>query len=85
MKQFQYTVKDPNGIHSRPAGDLCKLAQTFQSSITIAAENRSCDLKKTMKVMLLNIKQGETVTITAEGPDEESAANLLFAHLASHF
>ena len=85
MQEFQYTVKDPNGIHSRPAGDLCRLAQTFRSQITIAADGRSCDLKKAMQVMLLNIKQGETVTVTADGPDEEAAAKMLFSHLASHF
>ena len=85
MQEFQYTVKDPNGIHSRPAGDLCRLAQTFKSRITIASAGRSCDLKKAMQVMLMNIKQGETVTVTADGPDEEAAAKILFSHLASHF
>ena len=35
MVEFQYTVKDPNGIHARPAGELVKYAKKFASSITV--------------------------------------------------
>ena len=35
MKQFQYTITDPVGIHARPAGLLVKAAKAFQSSITV--------------------------------------------------
>ena len=35
MKQFQYTITDPVGIHARPAGLLVKAAKGFQSTITV--------------------------------------------------
>ena len=29
MKEFQYTITDPEGIHARPAGELVKAAKAF--------------------------------------------------------
>ena len=33
MKEFNYTITDPQGIHARPAGELVKAAKVFTSSI----------------------------------------------------
>ena len=35
MKEFQYTITDPEGIHARPAGLLVKKANEFTSKIMI--------------------------------------------------
>ena len=35
MKEFTYTIKEPVGIHARPAGMLAKEAKTCQSTVTI--------------------------------------------------
>lgn len=35
MKQFDYTITDPLGIHARPAGLLAKEAKKFASACTI--------------------------------------------------
>ena len=35
MKQFNYTINDPLGIHARPAGLLAKEAKKFASVCTI--------------------------------------------------
>lgn len=29
MKEFKYTITDPEGIHARPAGELVKAAKQF--------------------------------------------------------
>ena len=34
MKEFNYTITDPQGIHARPAGVLVKEAAKYQSTIT---------------------------------------------------
>ena len=36
MKEFNYTITDPQGIHARPAGVLVKEAAKYQSTITLA-------------------------------------------------
>lgn len=73
MKQFQYTVTDPMGIHARPAGLLVKAAKPLDSTITIIKEGgKSANATKLMAVMGLAIKAGNTVTVTVEGGDEET-------------
>ena len=73
MKEFQYTVKDACGIHARPAGLLVKTVKGFASSATLEKDGKSCDMRKLMAVMGMGIRQGETITVTAEGEDEAAA------------
>lgn len=77
MKTFEYTITDTLGIHARPAGELVALAKTFASKITIAGNGKSADCKRMLAVMSLGIKQGHTVSVTAEGEDEDKAAAAL--------
>ena len=74
MKQFTYVITDPNGMHARPAGALCKMAGSFASKVTISKDGREADAKRIMGVMQLGIKNGQEVTILVEGDDEENAA-----------
>jgi phosphocarrier protein len=74
MKSFQYTITDEIGIHARPAGILVKEAKNFESTITLTtAAGKSADVRKLMALMALAVKHGDTVTITAEGADEDAA------------
>ena len=74
MKEFSYVIKDAEGIHARPAGELVKLAKSFQSAVTIWKGEKSGNASKIFAVMGLGAKQGETVTFKIEGADEETAA-----------
>ena len=75
MKQFQYVVTDPIGIHARPAGLLVKEAKALDSTITIEkVGGKSAAATKLMAVMGLGVKGGDTVIITVEGGNEEASA-----------
>ena len=74
MKSFEYTITDPVGIHARPAGNLAKEAKKYDSVIKITKDGKSAEAKKLMMLMGLGVKQGETVTVTVEGGDEEAVA-----------
>ena len=74
MKQFSYIVVDPLGIHARPAGMLAKAAKMYaETEITITCNGKTAKASQLMKVMGLGVKQGHTVTVTAEGIHEEAA------------
>lgn len=73
MLKFDYTIKDPQGIHARPAGDLIKIVKGFGCSITIEKAGKSADAGKIFAVMGLGAKSGETVTFTFDGEDEAEA------------
>ena len=78
MKEFQYTIQDPLGIHARPAGMFAKLAKSFtDSTITLTKAGQTVKATQLMKLMGLAVKAGDVVTSAVEGGDEEGAAAAL--------
>lgn len=73
MKEFKYVIKDAEGIHARPAGELVKAAKEFTCSITITKDGKSGDCRKIFGLMGLGVKQGNEVIFTFDGADEEAA------------
>lgn len=85
MKEFEFVVTDPRGIHARPAGLLVKEAKKFESNISVFKGARKGNLKKIFTVMALGVKQGETIKVQVEGADEEQAASTVEAFLKENF
>lgn len=85
MKSFQYTIKDPVGIHARPAGLLAKKAKEFDCEIVIQKDEKSAVATKLMAVMGLCIKCNDTVTVTVDGADEDRAMEELERFFAENF
>ncbi len=82
MKEFTYTITDPQGIHARPAGQFVKEAGSFaDTNITIGKDGKDVDAKRILGVMSLGVKQGEEISIKCEGPQEDAAAEKLEAFL----
>lgn len=77
MKEFNYTITDPQGIHARPAGVLVKEAAKYQSTITLEKDGKTGDAKRIFAVMGLAAKCGNTLNVKVEGPDEDEAAKAL--------
>ena len=73
MKTFEYTIKDELGIHARPAGLLVKEAKKFESKCTITKDGKTKKLTQLMMLMSLGVKQGDTVTVSVDGADEDAA------------
>jgi len=73
MKSFEYILKDPMGLHARPAGLLVKEAKKYQSDIQIHFNGVSVQAVRMMAVMRLGTKVGDQISVTIEGDDEEVA------------
>lgn len=84
MKTFTYTVKDELGIHARPAGMLVKEVKNFQSKVLLEKDGKTVDASRLMAVMSTGVKQGQTVTITVEGEDEDAAYEAVKAFFESN-
>jgi phosphotransferase system HPr (HPr) family protein len=84
MQEFNYTIKDENGIHARPAGEFVKLLEGFKSAVTIVKGESSCSGKKLIALMKLRAKCGDTLTVRVEGEDEEAAAKAAAAFLEAN-
>lgn len=77
MKKFTYTITDPEGIHARPAGLFVKKAAGFECKVMIEKDGKEADAKRIFGVMGLGVKQGQTITVTTDGADEEKASKEL--------
>lgn len=78
MKSFTYTITDPLGIHARPAGLLAKAAKTFSdTTVTIARGEEAVRASQLMKLMSLGVRQGDEITVTAEGESEDVAIDAM--------
>ena len=55
MKEFNYTITDPQGIHARPAGVLVKEAAKYQSTITLEKDGKTGDAKRIYRFMAFSV------------------------------
>ena len=49
MKEFTYTIKDEQGIHARPAGELVKAAAAYPCKVTISKDGKEVDAKRILE------------------------------------
>lgn len=79
MKEFLYTVTDPNGIHARPAGKLATFAKQFDSSVHVYYGEKEADAKRLLSIMSLGAVCGGSLRFVIAGKDEESARESLLS------
>ena len=74
MKQFTYVITDSLGIHARPAGLLAKEARKYpDTEITVSRDGETVRAVQLMKLMAMGVKQGDCVTVCAQGASEAEA------------
>ena len=73
MKKLLCTVRDPLGLHARPATLLMKKCQSYQSQIQIDYNGKNADAKRMMSILALSIKPKSEIEITINGSDEDDA------------
>lgn len=78
MSKREYTIKDANGIHARPATALTQVASKFpNTTISISKDGKSVNLKSILGVMSLSVGQYQSITIEAVGKDDIKALDAL--------
>ena len=66
-------IKNPSGLHLRPAGVLCKEALRYKSKISFKVRTTTANAKSVLSVLGACVKSGDEITFVCEGPDEEAA------------
>ncbi|MBE5843535.1 MAG: HPr family phosphocarrier protein [Butyrivibrio sp.] len=79
MVTRKVVIKNPTGLHLRPAGNLCKVAMNYKSHITFMYGDNSANAKSVLSVLGACIKCGDELEFRCEGPDEEEALEALVA------
>lgn len=73
MVSQKVVIKNPTGLHLRPAGILCKEAMQFKSLITFQFKDTTVNAKSVLSVLGACIKSGDEVEFFCDGEDEELA------------
>lgn len=73
MVSQKVVIKNPTGLHLRPAGNLCKEAMQFSSHITFSFRETTANAKSVLSVLGACIKSGDEIEIFCDGADEEEA------------
>jgi len=72
MRKFQYTIKEPNGLHARPAGLFVRCSQECSSDVNVSKDGKSANAKRLFSVMGLGVCKGDVITVSCEGSSEAS-------------
>ncbi|NLB80836.1 MAG: HPr family phosphocarrier protein [Clostridiaceae bacterium] len=85
MFSKEVLVSNQVGLHARPATFFIQKANEFKSGIWVEKEERRVNAKSLLGVLSLGITRGLTITILAEGSDEEQAVNALVELISTNF
>ncbi len=77
MYSKEVTVTNSVGLHARPATFFIQKSNEFKSSIWVEKADRRINAKSLLGILSLGIIKGTTITITADGVDEEAAVSSL--------
>lgn len=73
MTKKSVEIKLKNGLEARPVAVLVQVASKYDSRIYLESNGKKVNAKSIMGMMGLGLDNGETVTVTAEGQDENQA------------
>lgn len=79
MVSQKVTIKNPTGLHLRPAGILCQEAVKYQSLITFNFKGGTANAKSVLSVLGACIKSGDEIEFMCDGDDEVQALQAVVA------
>ena len=83
MVSQKVTIKNPTGLHLRPAGILCKDAMEFKPTITFRFKDTTANAKSVLSVLGACVKSGDEIELVCDGEDEKEALAFLVKAIES--
>lgn len=77
MVEVSIRIKNPTGLHARPASILVKEAMKYKSKISLIKNDKEYNAKSIMSVMAMGAAMGDEIKIKADGVDESLAISSL--------
>lgn len=85
MYMKEVVVQNQVGLHARPATFFIQKANEFKAGIWVEKDSVRVNAKSLLGVLSLGVTKGASITIIAEGADEEEAVSSLAELIASNF
>ena len=73
MIKQENRIQIPDGLEATAVALLVQVASEYGSEIYVESDNKKVNAKSIMGMMTLGLYAGETVTVSANGEDEEEA------------
>ncbi len=73
MVRQKVVISNPTGLHLRPAGLFCNMANKFDCKVMFEYDNTSANAKSVLSVLGACIKSGDEITLVCDGIGEEDA------------
>jgi len=81
MVEKQVRVKLKDGLHARPAAQFVNLLGKFQSDVFLIKNDRKIAAKSIFNIMSAAAREGDLITVVADGDDEKEALDFVVKFL----
>ncbi len=71
---FAYTLRNPLGIHARPAAALVKCLKDYDAAVRVSAKGKTADAASLTELMALGATAGTVLRVEARGSEAVKAA-----------
>ncbi|MGF1759264.1 phosphoenolpyruvate--protein phosphotransferase [Photobacterium sagamiensis] len=83
--KFEWQVKNPHGIHARPASAIVGAISPFDAQVWLSSHGTRVSAKSINSIALLGVKQGDSLTCIASGEEAQKALQAFALLAESHF
>jgi len=81
MFSREITIKNPTGLHARPASQLTALCKKFPNEIMLQIGEHEVDPKSIISVLTAGIKCGSVIKVNVDGENAQAVVEELTAFL----
>ncbi len=78
-------LKNPLGLHVRPASFVAKLVKQSNSEVSLTYREKTIDARSIISLLILSLAQGAVITVTVEGEDAEVTMKTLVTAFDNNF
>jgi phosphotransferase system HPr (HPr) family protein len=83
MQRASVRLTNPQGLHARPAAMFTMTASGFPCDIQVEKAGKTVNGKSVIKLLSLDCRTGDQITITADGIDDVVAVQKLVGLIES--
>lgn len=83
--RYQGVLRNELGLHARPAAALARAVGALDAAVTVAKGDHAVNAASVLALLSLDARGGDTLDVTAHGPDAARAVELLRELVESGF
>ena len=82
MVRRRVMIQSENGLHLRPAGQLCQDAMEYDCKVEMVIGEKTYNLKSVISILSAQVNCSREIDLVCDGPEEERALEEMAQFLA---